>query len=485
MKYILQLCALPIAVVVATAAAGCSFGTIPSTEHSRVKQVILEHPPLYFDDGKPAQQISRRELVTLALEEDNLMALSMWDDTLRRVWTTRISIPDRKPLYVGTGRKITRYGESPGMAFHNGKHVVLLSTRYSEEDYDSIIAVARLFNPADGRLESMRILTATKMEGYVPVAYRQYYFALSDDSTTILCATPDNAGDEDQSFLRLSTFNADLSPVHARKVPLGKLSRLGAIRVDNLGDVVHVSELDADTISVSRFRMGGGKPDSTLMLHLPHPSNERSYIAGYLADFAGANDLTILSIYIDRLDFVGLRLNKIRTSTMEQPLSTMFEIDQDDFEKMIDDDFRNPSFSKVYVGDRVDSRYLVTMNGETGGLGSDPVYFLLSVDRDGKERWRAAHRRDEAYPLGTHVGTREALQFLTFESNGIVYDEYSLTDGSTVPGARRILSEVPLRALFRYNEFFMWPNNSSVILFVATEKATGLNWYLTRFDILR
>lgn len=484
-------------------AAGCSYGHLTATNESRASVVEFDKPPAYFDDGSLGQSVGRDRFLTLAHSDDDLLSLTMWSDTLGRLWTTEISIPDRTPL--GTKMNVPRSpeGEKPAMIFRSGRQLVMLSTRYSEDDVDSLYAIARLIDPATGKITEMKTLTAAKVNPFLEQRDRRYRFAMSDDSTTILCTLGDVTDNEDDDSVmqHLATFNGDLTPARSRTVRLAKSmkrstsSKYYTMRVDNLGDVILVAhhgndeynDQRTDTFEIRRIGMGGGKSDTAITFVVTHPTIPSAHVSNYIADFTGSNDLTLFTLYRNDNLFAGLGLLKVRTSTMERTLTTMLDVDQEDFERIVDQQFTRADFNKVYVSQRADARYLITANGSYGGFMSmvGNTYFMISTDNEGKENWRAIHRLAGLPPLSSYAGTDGNLHVVYREVEGLVYDEFDLTSGARVPDSRRLLVEADLQSITSPGSFVHWAANKTVILFMTTPAFGAMNWYLYRLEMKR
>lgn len=480
--------ALPALVVMVAAAVslmGCSVGRLTPTDAVNARSVELEYAPAPFSDGSFGKVVGPDRFVTMAQTKDDLLRLTMWNGRLDSLWTTDIAIPGRASKSARKDRPRSPMGEKPTAMYSDGKHLVMFGTRYPGES-DSMIAIARLIDPATGQITATRTLTATKVSWLVEEPERQYSFRFSADSTTILCANLDYRGDNrDSAVLCLATFNGDLTPSRTRTVALEEATRMQTMRVDNLGDVILAARYGFDTCEVRRITMGGGRSDTTVALPLQHPDGDAPYITSYLADFTGSNDLALFAMYHNDQQFAGLQLAKVRTSTMERTLTTMLTLNQSDFRRALDTTFTSAEFHAIYFGPTADTRYLVTAYGSIGRtlstMGS--TFLMSSLTRDGKENWHAIHRLGGYPPLTSTISSEWTMRMICRERDGLMYDEFSLKDGARVPGSRRLIADADMYRVSSPSAFDFWPDDRTVIFFTSESYNDESVWYLNRFEI--
>ncbi len=463
---------------------GCSLGYIAATDQCKSRHVDLDHLPAFFDDGSLGQTIAPDRFVTMTNPEDDLLRLTLWNEKLDSLWATEIPIPDLAPAFVN--RKVPRVpdGERPALIYRSGTNLVMLSTRYTEEDDDSLYAIARLIDERTGRIISTQTLTSILLNGRFLPIYKRYRFAISDDSTAIVCAVPTY---RDSLELYLTSFNGDLTPAHSRNVGLERIKDFGVMRVDNLGDVFLIAKPEDDSLSVRRIGMHGGKSDTVITVALGNTAIPDAEITDYIADFAGTNDMMLLTLLSDGSTFAGLGLANVRTSTMEHTLATTIDMDPKEFEKATDNEFVHPKFSDLFVGRRSDARYLINLVGSEGGfmnlLGN--TYVMISTSREGKENWHTIHRFRGLPPISSRIGSDKILRMIYREPEGFIYEEFNMNDGRRVPDMRRFIAEAGFSTVTSPRLFAHWSDDKSVILFVATGGVNSTTWHLYSFDMNR
>lgn len=470
---------------------GCLPSGISVTQYCTLDTMHIQGSPYAFSTGRWLWRISRSEFIAARSENETTYVLEKYDTTLRRHWRTDFSVPE---WYGGSffRKSGTPYAaqprEVPLRIFNNGRALVHLSTRIGASDDDSVYAIARTFDAATGTIAATTVLASTRIQGDINAARRHYLSIMSPDSTYLLLYSPDNNGNPDSCVVHLHLFHADLSPAGNRTVPIGPITALQAIRVDNLGDVVGVTLARPDTLIISRIAMEGGKGDSTIRVRMMHPANPDGEIHEYVADFVGSNDLAVMAQVVERNELVGIALIRVATVAMQTLTSRTYAVTDTLRLRILGTSafgatkhLESPSIHSVFVTDDTTARYLLVSDGSWAGPPTN-VGEAVITRFDDSLRATANIGARAGRGFGVHTLRDGRLRIVTWAPTGLVIQQVGLDSTGRLPNDYTILFRTPLDVTTTASDT-EWFGDSVGFFYLGQGPGKG-DWSLCRLRLL-
>jgi len=445
-------------------AVGCGTSSVTAVNGSKLTMHPLDNTLLLSQDPIIFKLAGDGFIVTRISTEMEIL-IEKYNHDLTLAWSTPVPIaPPQQSTDVFEYSESTRYiiAEDIQMLLENDKRLVMFSVRHGAND--SIYEIGRVFDIASGEL--LHTKTIDSVPGTIKITrnFRQYEHAISPDSSTIIFYTHQYDSAADLLAMRIVQTDISLFVSAARTVPLRESYELQALPMlwtNRSGDIYGITRRPKDTFEIMEYDFKSSGIARSMLIVFSDSTHRSAHPGQSAFNLNDRNTLRIIASMENGDDLVGTATTTCDlTGFTSDPVAYHPITETALIDLFNDDDYSYAHQQSVYSTDLAMGRYIICFEQlitrvATEGRREYISYrtgnaLLMGFDGAGAPTWQQGLRKNgrmvggslALLAMATQPTPRGTLRIVYRDDLDLRVVEYSLKDGTEIPGSRRQLLEM-------------------------------------------